>query len=229
MNGYKITINPSWPPVPPYFLDAQIQVVLRSNLHQEQVIPEGGTAVAVTYCGACGWTLACAPASTRGPMQFQPVAAPADKRTPEGQFQLRCRELIGEIRSLGFEPNVWVAMINDLGAAAAARKLLADHHQLAVTLSHTPTHLHNPPSLSPLTTPPSPTPRERCPGGTGSAHCAGARYGGVGGERHLDQGQRRDRPAAYADRSPRVRSAGSMLTVNGRQAVNALGVSAART
>lgn len=63
-------------------------------------------------------------------MQFQPVAAPADERTPEGQFQLRCRELIGEIRSLGFEPNVWVAMINDLGAAAAARKLLADHHQL---------------------------------------------------------------------------------------------------
>ena len=106
---------------------------LRSNLHQEQVIPEGGTAVAVTYCGVCGWTLACAPASTRGPMQFQPVAAPADERTPEGQFQLRCRELIGEIRSLGFEPNVWVAMINDLGAAAAARKLLADHHQLAVT------------------------------------------------------------------------------------------------
>jgi hypothetical protein len=106
---------------------------LRSNLRQEQVIPEGGTAVALTYCGACGWALACAPASTRGPMQFQQVAAPADERTPEGQFQLRCRELIGEIRSLGFEPNVWVAMINDLGAAAAARKLLADHHQLVVT------------------------------------------------------------------------------------------------
>jgi hypothetical protein len=106
---------------------------LRSNLRQEQVIPEGGTAVAVTYCGACGRTLDCAPASTRGPMRFQQVAAPADEQTPEGQFQLRCRELIGEIRSLGFEPNVWVAMINDLGAAAAARKLLADHHQLAVT------------------------------------------------------------------------------------------------
>ena len=188
---------------------------LRSNLHQEQVIPEGGTAVAVTYCGACGWTLACAPASTRGPMQFQPVAAPADERTPEGQFQLRCRELIGEIRSLGFEPNVWVAMINDLGAAAAARKLLADHHQLAVTpwlvrrgrpeltLEHEIgqrgwaglfTDAERDEAARRLAR--GRTPRERCPGGTGSAHCAGARYGGVGGERHLDQGQRRDRPAA---------------------------------
>ncbi len=108
---------------------------LRGNLRQERVVPEGGTAVAVTYCGACGWTLACLPGGPvrHGPLPFQEVAAPADERTPEGQFQLRCRELIGEIRSLGFEPNVWVAMINDLGAAAAARKLLADHHQLAVT------------------------------------------------------------------------------------------------
>ena len=108
---------------------------LRGNLRQEQVVPEGGTAVAVTYCGACGWTLACLPGGPvrHGPLPFQEVAAPADECTPEGRFQLRCRELIGEIRSLGFEPNVWVAMINDLGAAGAARKLLADHHQLAVT------------------------------------------------------------------------------------------------
>ena len=107
---------------------------LRSNLHQEQVIPEGGTAGAGHVLRRLRMDPGfCAPASTRGPMQFQPVAAPADERTPEGQFQLRCRELIGEIRSLGFEPNVWVAMINDLGAAAAARKLLADHHQAAVT------------------------------------------------------------------------------------------------
>ena len=34
---------------------------LRGNLRQERVVPEGGTAVAVTYCGACGWTLACLP------------------------------------------------------------------------------------------------------------------------------------------------------------------------
>jgi hypothetical protein len=111
---------------------------LRDNLRQEQVIPQGGLAVAVTYCGACGWTLDCAPARTggpagHGPMPLQAVAAPADEQTPEGQFQLRCRELIREIRSLGFEPNVWVAMINDLGAAGAARRLLADHHRLVVT------------------------------------------------------------------------------------------------
>ena len=111
---------------------------LRGNLRQEQVIPQGGVAMAVTYCGACGWTLACAPArgdgpARHGPMLFQEVAAPADEQTSEGQFQLRCRELISEIRSLGFEPNVWVAMINDLGAAGAARQLLADHHQLVVT------------------------------------------------------------------------------------------------
>ncbi len=111
---------------------------LRGNLRQEQVVPQGGLAMAVTYCGACGWTLACVPARTGGPVRHGPlaseeVAAPADERTPEGQFQLRCRELIGEIRSLGFDPNVWVAMINDLGAAGAARKLLAGHHELVVT------------------------------------------------------------------------------------------------
>lgn len=111
---------------------------LRGNLRQEQVIPLGGFAMAVTYCGACGWTLDCAPARPGGParhglMPFEEVAAPADEQTLEGQFQVRCRELIGEIRSLGFDPNVWVAMINDLGAAGAARKLLADHHELVVT------------------------------------------------------------------------------------------------
>jgi hypothetical protein len=111
---------------------------LRGNLRQEQVIPDGGAAMAVTYCGACGWTLACLPARAgglvrHGPLSQEEVAAPADEQTPEGRFQLRCRELIGEIRSLGFDPNVWVAMINDLGAAGAARTLLADHHQLAVT------------------------------------------------------------------------------------------------
>jgi hypothetical protein len=66
-------------------------------------------------------------------MRLEEVAAPADEQTLEGQFQVRCRELIGEIRSLGFNPDLWVAMINDLGAAGAARKLLADHHQLVVT------------------------------------------------------------------------------------------------
>jgi hypothetical protein len=108
---------------------------LRGNLRQELLTPQGGgLAVAVTYCGACGWTLDCAPARMGpGRMPLEEVAAPADEQTLEGQFQLRCRELIGEIRSLGFNPNVWVAMINDLGAAGAARKLLADHHELVAT------------------------------------------------------------------------------------------------
>ena len=111
---------------------------LRDNLRQDHLVPQGGVAMAVTYCGACGWTLDCAPARAAGPagfglMRLEEVAAPADEQTLEGQFQVRCRELIGEIRSLGFNPNVWVAMINDLGAAGAARKLLADHHELVVT------------------------------------------------------------------------------------------------
>ena len=113
---------------------------LRGNLRYEQVVPQGqGPApeMALTYCGACGWTLHCGPARigpvAHGPIPREEVAAPADEQTPEGQFQLRCRDLIGEIRSLGFDPNVWVAMTNDLGAAGAARKLLADHHELAAT------------------------------------------------------------------------------------------------
>ena len=72
---------------------------LRGNLRQERVVPEGGTAVAVTYCGACGWTLACLPGGPvrHGPLPFQEVAAPADECTPEGRFQI-CRS-IGTTRS----------------------------------------------------------------------------------------------------------------------------------
>jgi hypothetical protein len=109
---------------------------LRRSLRQELLTPQGGgAAMAITYCGVCGWTLNCGPARAAGPgrMPLEEVAAPADEQAPEGQFQLRCRELIGEIRSLGFNPNVWVAMINDLGAAGAARKLLADRHELVAT------------------------------------------------------------------------------------------------
>ena len=117
---------------------------LRSNLRQEQVTPQQTTdpgpklAMTLTYCGRCGWTLHLAPARADGPAghglaAYEEVAAPADVQTLEGQFQLRCRDLIGEIRSLGFNPNVWVAMINSLGAAGAAKKLLADHHMLVVT------------------------------------------------------------------------------------------------
>jgi hypothetical protein len=118
---------------------------LRGHLRQEQVMPQEASgpgpklAVAVTYCGSCGWTLDVSPARAdrfpgrQGLMTSEEVAAPADEQTLEGQFQARCRELIGEIRSLGFDPNVWVQMINELGAAGAARKLLADHHELVVT------------------------------------------------------------------------------------------------
>ena len=117
---------------------------LRSNLRQEQVTPQQPAdpgpelAMTLTYCGRCGWTLHLAPARADGPAghglaAYEQVAAPADEQTLEGQFQLRCRDLIGEIRSLGFNPNVWVAMINSLGAAGAAKKLLADHHMLVVT------------------------------------------------------------------------------------------------
>ncbi len=117
---------------------------LRGNLRQEQATPQDTAdpgprlAMTLTYCGRCGQTLHLAPVRAGGPdghglAAREQVAAPADEHTPEGQFQLRCRELIGEIRSLGFDPNVWVAMINSLGAAGAARKLLADHHMLVVT------------------------------------------------------------------------------------------------
>lgn len=117
---------------------------LRGNLRQEQVTPLGAAdpgprpAMTLTYCGSCGQTLHLDPARADLPdgpglALYQEVAAPADEQTPEGQFQLRSRELIGEIRSMGFDPNVWVAMIGSLGAAGAARKLLADHHMLVVT------------------------------------------------------------------------------------------------
>jgi hypothetical protein len=112
---------------------------VRGSLRHEQVTAQetsgSGTTMGITYCGACGCTLGVAPAvpAGRGLLARAPVAVPADAQTLEGQFQLRCRELIGEIRSLGFEPNVWVDMINSLGAAGATRQLLAEHHELVVT------------------------------------------------------------------------------------------------
>ena len=117
---------------------------LRDNLRQELVTPQeaGGSgpkpAITLTYCGWCGWTLHLAPAVTGVPAghglpAHEEVAAPADEQALAGQFQLRCRELIGEIRSLGFNPNIWVAMINSLGAVGAAKKLLADHQMLVAT------------------------------------------------------------------------------------------------
>jgi hypothetical protein len=61
------------------------------------------------------------------------VASPDDPASIAGQFQLRCRELVNETRELGFNPNVWVPMINKVGALQAAKRLLADHHVLVAT------------------------------------------------------------------------------------------------
>ena len=61
------------------------------------------------------------------------VFAPRDPDSREGQFQVRCQELITEIRALGFNPNRWVAMINTIGAVPAAKKLLHDDDVLAGT------------------------------------------------------------------------------------------------
>jgi hypothetical protein len=61
------------------------------------------------------------------------VAAPPDETTLEGQFQLRCRDLIAEIRALGFDPYVWVGLVNELGAVGAAKRILADYEVLPVT------------------------------------------------------------------------------------------------
>ncbi len=115
---------------------------IRGRLRQEQIVPQGAAErepvvpVTVTYCGNCGLTLNLAPGAfgAGGAVKpYEKVAAPAEELTLDGQFQLRCRELIAEIRSLGFDPFVWVAWINSLGAAGAARKLLADHHELVAT------------------------------------------------------------------------------------------------
>lgn len=61
------------------------------------------------------------------------LAAPADGSTLEGQFHLRCGDLVTEIRSLGFDPFVWVGLINDLGAVRAAKTILSQYGILPVT------------------------------------------------------------------------------------------------
>ncbi len=119
---------------------------LRGTLRQEQVTPktESGSGppipLSLVFCGECGWTLDVVPAPAGMFGRFGPgragmeeVNAPGDEESLEGQFQIRCRELITETRNLGFNPNVWVSMINALGALAAAKKLLADHHVLVAT------------------------------------------------------------------------------------------------
>lgn len=114
---------------------------LRGNLRKERLdvdeISEGRRSrVGFIYCGACGWPLhvdASSPVMMgAGPVEAK-VGAPADGTTLEGQFQLRCGDLITETRTLGFDPWLWVGLINDLGAVEAAKTILADHEVLPVT------------------------------------------------------------------------------------------------
>ena len=114
---------------------------LRANLRSERLEAGEssgngvGAPVSVLYFGSCGLSLHVelarpVPAAIAGEV---PVAEPADPNTLEGLFQLRCRDLIAQIRELGFEPHVWVDMINDLGATAAAKALLATRTPLVAT------------------------------------------------------------------------------------------------
>lgn len=114
---------------------------LRGNLRSEgldaEETPEGPRSrVGFIYCGACGCPLhidASSPFTAAGGPVETKVALPADQTTLEGQFQIRCRDLISEIRALGFDPWLWVGLINDLGAVGAAKRILADYEVLPVT------------------------------------------------------------------------------------------------
>jgi hypothetical protein len=114
---------------------------LRANVQTERLDAEGPSAsggparVLVAYCRSCGLTLhvEISRPSQTGVSGSVAVAEPADPDTLDGRFQIRCRELIARIRELGFEPHVWVDMINDLGASGAAKTLLATKSSLVAT------------------------------------------------------------------------------------------------
>ena len=93
----------------------------------------GVTRVSVIYCGSCGVSLHIEQLRVIQTLRAVPVADPVDRTTLEGRFQERCRELVDQIRSLGFDPYIWVDMINDLGATAAAKRLLATNTPLVAT------------------------------------------------------------------------------------------------
>ena len=99
---------------------------LRGNLRSERLDAQTSVGqqsrVGFIYCGACGWPLhidAHSPFVVGGAVGAR-VASPTDEASLGGQFQLRCRDLISKIRALGFNPFVWVGLINDLGAVGAA-------------------------------------------------------------------------------------------------------------
>jgi hypothetical protein len=61
------------------------------------------------------------------------VAPPEDARSLEGKFQLRCTDLVAATRELGFNSGGWISLINEFGAAGAARQLLERERILPVT------------------------------------------------------------------------------------------------
>jgi hypothetical protein len=114
---------------------------LRENLQTERLDAEGPsresapTKVSVVFCRSCGLSLHVEVASpVRTPLSDRiPVAKPADPNTLDGRFQLRCQDLITQIREMGFEPHVWVDTINELGGLGAAKQLLATKRPLVAT------------------------------------------------------------------------------------------------
>ena len=115
--------------------------LLRANIQTECLDAEGSsgdgvpTQVLVVYCRSCGLSLHVEFARARlsAIAGKAPVAEHADPKTLDGRFQVRCRDLITQIREMGFEPNVWVEMINDLGATGEAKRLLATKRSLVAT------------------------------------------------------------------------------------------------
>jgi hypothetical protein len=91
------------------------------------------TRVSVIFCGSCGVSLHIEPLRVIQTTGTVPVADPVDAATRDGQFQERWRELVDQIRSLGFDPWLWVDVINDLGATAGAKHLLATNTPLVAT------------------------------------------------------------------------------------------------
>jgi hypothetical protein len=94
--------------------------------------PQGvSPTVEVTFCGACGTALSAVP-QRRAPGPLR-VPDPQDPESAEGRFQLRCRDLIGQIQNAGFGPGGWIALITRNGAVGAARELLSTGRILPVT------------------------------------------------------------------------------------------------
>lgn len=116
---------------------------LRDSLRHERTVALGdnenepSSRVDFLYCGACGRLLHTERVASRimmsGRQRGIAVDPPSDGTTTEGQFQLRSRDLIGEIRALGFDPFVWVGLINDVGAVGAAKTILSEYGVLPVT------------------------------------------------------------------------------------------------